>query len=71
MSRIFALVSVSAIVLALLTAFGSAVSESEADGEQFDALVGVIASGWEITTFIPLILGAALMIAVLGVLART
>jgi len=70
MSRIFALVSVSTILLVATVAVGSGITESDAEGEQFDAVTGLIATQMEVTALVPLLLGIALLLAVIGVFAR-
>jgi len=70
MSRIFAAVSVSTILLVTTAAVGSAITETETEHELFDDVVGIVTTGLDLTTLVPFVLFAALLLAAVGVMAR-
>lgn len=70
MSRIFVLMTVSTVLIAGGGALTIAQDDSGASGPQFDAITELFASGIEISTAVPLVLAAGLVIATVGVLSR-
>lgn len=70
MSRIFAAVALSTILLAGAGAIGIAEQESGSESETLDGITQLFASGLDAAVVIPIALLAGLVLATLGVFAR-
>ncbi|WP_435551958.1 hypothetical protein [Natrinema sp. CGMCC1.2065] len=71
MTRIFAIVTLGVALLAGGGAISVAYQESSADSAQMDGIAELFASGVEISTILPFVMMVGLVIATLGVLARS
>lgn len=70
MSRIFAIATVSTVLLAGGAAISVTYQNSSSDSAQFEAFGELFASGVEASVLVPFVLMAGLALASLGVLSR-
>lgn len=70
MSRIFAITTLSIVLLAGTAMISVAYDNSSAQSEQLDGIVELFATGLDAAVVLPIALGVGLLLACLGVLAR-